>query len=160
MHAATYDEASANNKYKLGKKLSVFAWGIVPKIREIDDAITPDHQKWTYEVHPEVCFWALSGGSPMQHRKKLQDGADERLALLRTVFPLIDVTCPPDPLRLARAPAGCGYCCPYGARVVEGHNTSGLRPGACDKGFGNTENHSNFQPAASFATIKILNLHY
>jgi predicted RNase H-like nuclease len=72
-----------------GKGLSQQAWGIAPKIKQIDDAITPDRQQWAFEVHPEVCFWALAGNRPVAHRKKTDTGVNERLALLREVFPNI-----------------------------------------------------------------------
>jgi predicted RNase H-like nuclease len=96
-----YDDATAANKQRTGKKLSVWTWGIVPKIKEVDDAITPDRQQWAFEVHPEVCFWALAGNRPMAHRKKIEAGVNERLDLLRLVFPDIE-------RRLQDRPPGVG----------------------------------------------------
>lgn len=90
VHAATYEEASADNRQKTGRGLSQQAWGIVPKIKQVDDAITPDCQQWAFEVHPEVCFWALTGKRPMAHGKKTKAGVSERLDLLRPVFPEIE----------------------------------------------------------------------
>jgi predicted RNase H-like nuclease len=52
--------------------------------------VTPDCQKWAFEVHPEVCFWALNHHSPMKHNKKTREGAAERIAVLRPVFPDIE----------------------------------------------------------------------
>src|ERR1700687_4864452 len=49
VHAATYEKASADNRQKTGRRLSKQAWGIVPKIKQVDDAITPDDQKWAFE---------------------------------------------------------------------------------------------------------------
>ena len=57
------------------------------KIKQVDEAITPDRQQWAFEVHPEVCFWALNGQRPMEHNKKTEAGRNKRLNLLRTVFP-------------------------------------------------------------------------
>lgn len=88
--ANNHADASAINLRLTGRGLSQQAFGIVPKIGEVDDAITPECQQWAFEVHPEVCFWALAGGRPMTHRKKITAGVDERLALLRTVFPDIE----------------------------------------------------------------------
>ena len=85
--AETYEEASAVNRQRTGKGLSRQAWGIAPKIRQVDEAITPDRQQWAFEVHPEVCFWALNGQSPTEHNKKTEAGRNKRLNLLRTVFP-------------------------------------------------------------------------
>ena len=57
--------------------LSQQAWGIAPKIKQVDDAITSDCQRWAFEVHPEVCFWALNQRRPMKHNKK-EKGRDCR----------------------------------------------------------------------------------
>jgi predicted RNase H-like nuclease len=51
--------------------------------------MTPDRGQWAFEVHPEVCFWVLAGEQPMVHNKKTKDGAAERIAALRPVFPEI-----------------------------------------------------------------------
>ena len=64
VHAATYEEASAVNRRNTGRGLSQQAWGIAPKIKQVDDAITPDCQQWAFEVHPEVCFWAVNQRRP------------------------------------------------------------------------------------------------
>ena len=90
LSAKNHSDASATNLRITGRGLSRQAWGIAPKIKQVDDAIRPECQQWVVEVHPEVCFWALAGGRPMTHRKKISDGVNERLALLRNVFPEID----------------------------------------------------------------------
>lgn len=94
-------DASATNLRITGRGLSRQAWGIVFKIRQVDDAITPECQQWAFEVHPEVCFWALAGGRPMVHRKKTDAGLRERLVLLRCVFPDIE-------RHLEQRPSGVG----------------------------------------------------
>ncbi len=81
---------SAMNKAKTGRGLSLQAYGIAPKIQQVDDAITPEAQEWVFEVHPEVCFWALAQKKPMGYNKKKENGRDERLKLLRPIFPRID----------------------------------------------------------------------
>lgn len=53
----------------MGKKISLQAWGIAPKIKEVDEAMTPGVQRWAFEVHPEACFWAMNGRKPMRHGK-------------------------------------------------------------------------------------------
>ena len=85
-----YADAKAINRSITGKGLSKQAWNIAPKIKLVDDAITPECQQWAFEVHPEVCFWALAGSRPMVHRKKINDGVNKRLDLLRPVLPDID----------------------------------------------------------------------
>lgn len=64
------------------------SFAILPKILEVDQALTPDlaWQEWVMEVHPEVCFWALNHHEPMRHNKKKPEGAEERTRLLRRVF--------------------------------------------------------------------------
>ena len=90
LSAKTHAAASAANLRITGRGLSRQAWGIAPKIKQVDEAITPRCQRWAFEVHPEVCFWALNQHRPMAHNKKGQEGIAERLALLRRVFPEIE----------------------------------------------------------------------
>lgn len=90
LSATNHAAASATNLRITGRGLSQQAWSIAPKIKQVDDAVTPEHQKWVFEVHPEVCFWALAGEHPMKHRKKTKAGVSERLDLLRPVFPDIE----------------------------------------------------------------------
>jgi predicted RNase H-like nuclease len=57
------------------------AWAIVPKIREVDRAMTPALQRRVKESHPELVFAALAG-APMRHPKRTKAGARERLRAL------------------------------------------------------------------------------
>ncbi len=85
-----HTSATATNLRTTGRGLSQQAWGIAPKIKQVDDAITSDCQRWALEVHPEVCFWALNQRRPMKHNKKTKEGTAERVVLLRGVFPKIE----------------------------------------------------------------------
>jgi predicted RNase H-like nuclease len=49
----------------------------------------PECQQWAFEVHPEVCFWALNEKHPMAHNKKTKAGRNDRLKLLTPIFPEI-----------------------------------------------------------------------
>jgi predicted RNase H-like nuclease len=80
-------EASAINRLKTTRGLSQQAFHIGSKIKQVDDAITPDIQQWAFEVHPELCFWKLNGEHAMAHNKKKAAGFNERLSLLLRVFP-------------------------------------------------------------------------
>ena len=61
------------------------AFGILPKIREVDQLMTPALQDRVYEAHPELAFLSLAG-HPMRHNKKTRAGREERLhALTRAV---------------------------------------------------------------------------
>jgi predicted RNase H-like nuclease len=66
--------------------LSIQAFGILRKIREVDEQMTPELQDRVHEVHPEVSFYQLAGRA-MQHNKKKPDGREERLNALSNIFP-------------------------------------------------------------------------
>jgi len=61
------------------------AFGILPKIREVDRLLTPALQQRVYEAHPELAFRSLTG-SPMQHNKKTPAGRAERLQALASLL--------------------------------------------------------------------------
>lgn len=84
--ATTYTEANRINRERAERGLSQQSYCIGPKIKQVDDVIMPDCQKWAFEVHPEVCFWALNHQNPMKHGKKTEAGRNDRLRLLGTVF--------------------------------------------------------------------------
>jgi predicted RNase H-like nuclease len=69
------------------KGISAQAWGIVPKIREVDEFIRANPQclEWLFEVHPEVCFLEWFGHLPSKRKSAV--GQIERLALVRRGFP-------------------------------------------------------------------------
>ncbi len=70
--ARTYEEACRINHEVCSRKISRQAWGICPKIKEVDDFLhnTPEAMGIIRETHPEICFWAMAGYRPMRHRKK------------------------------------------------------------------------------------------
>jgi predicted RNase H-like nuclease len=78
--------SSARSKEICGKGISAQAYAIFPKVAEVDELITPAMQDRVFEVHPEVCFWRLSG-APMQHSKKTLAGFEERRNVLASAFP-------------------------------------------------------------------------
>jgi predicted RNase H-like nuclease len=90
IESETYTDACKANHFQTGRNISRQAWGIAKKIKEVDGAMIADRQTWAFEVHPEVCFWAMNGASPMRNGKKNAAGRAERLSLLRRVFPGID----------------------------------------------------------------------
>ena len=65
-----------------GYGMSRQAFGILPKIRQVDRLMAPALQQRVYEAHPELAFMALAG-HPMQHNKKTAAGRQERLQALR-----------------------------------------------------------------------------
>jgi len=86
--ATTREEASEIQGKIDGRRISVQSWGILPKIREWDNCLRADDPiaKGVFEVHPEVCFWALNNFKPMQHSKKTAEGRRERREMLVQVF--------------------------------------------------------------------------
>ena len=92
LSAKTYEEACEINKKILGKKISLQAYHISKKIKEVDDFLinNPRTRQIIRETHPEICFWVLAGGRPMQFSKQDKAGYQERLGLLTRVFPLTE----------------------------------------------------------------------
>jgi predicted RNase H-like nuclease len=91
LHAGDHAEAMRRQ----GGGLSLQAFNLVPKIREVDAAITPDLQGCVIEAHPELVFRGLNGDRALRHRKKTPAGVRERMRLLRAALgPRV-----PDPAR-------------------------------------------------------------
>ena len=84
----SYEEAAAVNKKALGKGLTKQAFAIFAKIRQVDELIRRDGRAGhiVREVHPEVCFRALSGAA-LKDSKKTHNGYLERLSLLNAASP-------------------------------------------------------------------------
>ena len=76
--AATYVEARRINCKASGKGLTRQTFGILPGIREVNLLLQegPKAQTIVRETHPEICFWALAGGSPMEHGKVRRRASD------------------------------------------------------------------------------------
>lgn len=74
LSARSYKEARPHG-------LTLQAFGIVRKIREVDAMMTPALQERIYESHPELAFLSLAGHR-MRHGKKSNHGREERLSAL------------------------------------------------------------------------------
>jgi predicted RNase H-like nuclease len=87
--ARTYEEACRIRLDIEGKKISRQAFGILPKIREVDDVLATARSlsARVTEVHPEVSFLLMNGGAPMRHRNKSADGKAQRRAMLEAQWP-------------------------------------------------------------------------
>jgi predicted RNase H-like nuclease len=86
--AVDYPQACRIRQEVEGKKISKQTWNITPKIREVDDLLrrNPGLQGRLREVHPEVCFYFMAGGQPLEEGKRTQAGYAARLRLLRDHF--------------------------------------------------------------------------
>ena len=50
--------------------------------------MSSERQTVVFEVHPELCFWAMNGREPMPHAKKTGVGENDRIvALVRNGVP-------------------------------------------------------------------------
>src|ERR1700752_3617388 len=64
-----------------GHGLSIQAFNILSKIREVDRVMTPALQQRVYEAHPELAFQALAR-HPIRESKKTVAGREARLQVL------------------------------------------------------------------------------
>lgn len=88
LHAETRTRASTLMQMRDGRRVSVQAWGIVPKIREVDTILcaAPQLQGRVREAHPEVSFWSWNRNRPMAFGKRTRAGREERRRLVRKSF--------------------------------------------------------------------------
>jgi len=77
--ATLYEEARRHGLTRQG-------FGILPKVREVDEQMTPVLQKRIFEVHPELSFREMNGRS-MSHNKKGSQGRLDRIQLLEIHLP-------------------------------------------------------------------------
>jgi len=68
-----------------GAGLSIQTWHIVPRIREVDAAMTTSRQSLVIEAHPELAFRTLAGAGARLERKASASGLAQRVALLAQV---------------------------------------------------------------------------
>jgi len=88
LNCASHHEASELHRTIDGSGFGAQAWGILPKIKEWDDALQSEPVRCSevFEAHPEVCFWMLAGEIPMRFSKRTEAGARERRRLLKRAF--------------------------------------------------------------------------
>jgi predicted RNase H-like nuclease len=85
LEAVDYADALARCRAVDGVGLSMQAYNLLPKMRELAAATSSDLQPALAEVHPETSFAAL-GGAPCAHSKRTSAGVAERIRLLRPHF--------------------------------------------------------------------------
>lgn len=81
-------EAARERNEPAGFSIQNQAWGIVPRIREVDEFLDtyPGARDRFRETHPEVCFHSLNDGA-IEHSKQTEAGQRERLAVLAAEYP-------------------------------------------------------------------------
>jgi predicted RNase H-like nuclease len=88
VYARDYNEACLLGERADGRRLSRQAWGIAPKIREVDTIMRGNIglQVWVREVHPEVSFCLWNRETPLRNGKKKLAGRLERRLLVEKEF--------------------------------------------------------------------------
>ena len=91
--AETYEDARQISRRVSDRGLTRQTFAILPRIKEVDSLLQKSEKarRIVREIHPEICFWALAGGSPMRQSKKTGAGFDERFVLLEGVHPSVRV---------------------------------------------------------------------
>jgi predicted RNase H-like nuclease len=103
LKARDHTEASAiNRKFSQPSHgISAQAYNILRKIAEVDVIITPHLQNRIFEVHPELCFYAMNGETCVREKKREPKGeARRRLLLRKNGFPIDRLAVPTAPRRL------------------------------------------------------------
>jgi predicted RNase H-like nuclease len=85
-----YLEAKVCRQTIEGKGLTKQAWGIVPKIAEVDRLVSPETQTRLKEGHPEVSFAQMNQGDAVRRSKHTIEGHQARTRLLTAYFPGVD----------------------------------------------------------------------
>ncbi len=80
-----YTEARERNAGLSGPQ-----WKLLPRIREVEEAIAPYWQRTVFEVHPELSFHQLNGDAPVKYSKHNYAGRDERRELLEKRLPNVE----------------------------------------------------------------------
>lgn len=86
--AATHAEASDLSRRVSGRGISVQAWNLFPRVREVD-AFLGEQEVWRerlVEVHPELSFLAMNEGVPLPASKHRIDGIYRRRDLVADAF--------------------------------------------------------------------------
>jgi len=84
LQARSYEEANEFHRThsETNAGMSRQAYGILPKIAEVDDLMTPRIQKRVFEVHPELSFMEMNRSQPMALSKVRAGGLLARMRLL------------------------------------------------------------------------------
>jgi predicted RNase H-like nuclease len=75
------------------KSMTSQAFALCPKIWEADHYITPELQAKVFEIHPEICFFALNRARAVEDGKSTPEGMLARLRILKKHFTNIHEVC-------------------------------------------------------------------
>jgi predicted RNase H-like nuclease len=84
LSAETYDDAQRLNRESGpdAPGLSIQTFHLFAKLRAVARAMTPERQARVREVHPELAFAAMNGGTALAESKHSDAGKEKRLDLL------------------------------------------------------------------------------
>lgn len=83
LYAENYKEALAKNREIEGKGISIQAYNIGEKIKEVDEYINhKPKQIEIYEAHPELCFKSLNQNTDLAFSKHDKAGIEERKQII------------------------------------------------------------------------------
>jgi len=90
LYAPTYAEACMQSYSANEKKVSIQAWNITPKIREVDQLLqkNEEYRDKIFESHPELLFKRLNGGGSILQKKQTTKGLKHRLELIKKQKPV------------------------------------------------------------------------
>lgn len=80
LSASSYREARILNE---PAGLTKQSYALFPKLRQVDQVMTPNLQKRIKETHPELCFYAANDGSALRNSKRSRFGQVERIKILQ-----------------------------------------------------------------------------
>jgi predicted RNase H-like nuclease len=89
LHATSYQKACDLHEAIDGKRMSMQAFHILAKIREVDGFVRAKGPvaARVHEVHPELAFLRLNDGSAIAPPKRKSEGFELRLNLLTRAIP-------------------------------------------------------------------------
>lgn len=83
LYVENYKKALAKNKEVEGKGISIQAYNIGPKIKEVDEWYNIKPQKLqVFEAHPELCFKTLNQNKDLEFSKHDKKGIEERKTIV------------------------------------------------------------------------------
>lgn len=87
LYAPTYAEACIQSYSRTNKKVSLQAWNISSKIKQVDQLLQDKEafRRKVFESHPELLFKILNGWEPIKQKKQTDKGLKHRLNLMKKV---------------------------------------------------------------------------
>lgn len=84
LRADSYEDAQRLNRASGpdAPGLSRQSYHLLPKMRALAHVMTPEHQEYIHEVHPELSFFAMNDDTPLEASKHSEPGRRARLELL------------------------------------------------------------------------------